>query len=128
MTSCSVRRFHAPAAPPPDSHHVIPRAWQVYRQRQLIRDGVADPMLSPERLWDTRTVEACPNCHRRIHVALVAMMKATLSNDPLALRKAAFGGRRLNREQTIAYAGLCRFVEKSGSLRDLQAAKLYGEQ
>jgi hypothetical protein len=121
--TCSLRKLHVPKAPAPDSHHIIPRAWQEFFAETIIVESNPRPVL-----WDRRTVEVCPNCHRRIHVALVEMMKAARSDDPLALKKAAYGGRRLTREQAVAYTGLTRYSAAGGSLARLQDAKLYGAQ
>jgi hypothetical protein len=58
---CSLRKFHVPKVPAADSHHIIPQAWQHFH--------------TPGKLWDLRTVEVCPNCHRRVHEAIVKMMR-----------------------------------------------------
>jgi hypothetical protein len=122
--TCSLRRLHVPAAPATDSHHVIPQAWQHFYQPR------PDLAVANGALWDKRTVEVCPNCHRRVHEAIVAMMNNghDYSEDPLDAKKAAFGNRRLTREQAVAYDALTRFREAGGSLVALRSHRLYGAQ
>jgi hypothetical protein len=122
--TCSLRRFHVPKTPATDSHHVIPQAWQHF----YVPSGVATQ--ASTGLWDARTVEVCPNCHRRVHEAIVAMMRngQDYSESPLEARRAAFGGRRLTREQIIAYEALLRFKKAGGSLVALRAHRLLGAQ
>lgn len=116
--SCTLRKFHIPKPPSSDHHHVIPQAWQrSYAQGTTL--GL---------LWDRRTVECCPNCHRKIHEAIVQMMRSGHSEDPLDAKVSAFGKKRLTREQTVAYAALIRFREAGGSLVALRTHKLFGEQ
>jgi hypothetical protein len=121
--TCSLRRFHVPKTPATDSHHVIPRAWQHFYAEQHVRPGTTD-------LWDKRTVEVCPNCHRRVHEAIVAMMRNghDYSESPLEARRAAFGGKRLTREQAIALEALARFRAAGGSLVALRSHRLFGAQ
>jgi hypothetical protein len=116
MMGCSLRKLHVPKAPAPDSHHIIPQAWQRFQVPESMK------------LWDPRTVEVCPNCHRRVHEALVKMMRAGTTDDPLICKLAAFGSARLKREESVAYLGLTRFVAAGGSLGELRAHGLYGAQ
>lgn len=122
--TCSLRRFHVPKTPATDSHHVIPQAWQHF----YVPSGAA-PNASTG-LWDARTVEVCPNCHRRVHEAIVAMMRNghDYSESPLEARRAAFGKKRLTREQAVAFEALARFRAAGGSLVALRAHRLYGAQ
>jgi hypothetical protein len=122
VTACSLRKFHVPKTPATDSHHVIPQAWQHFyapRPELAVANGA---------LWDKRTVEVCPNCHRRVHEAIVAMMKASTVEAPIYARRAAFGNRRLTREQTVAYEALVRFKQAGGSLNELRSHRLFGAQ
>jgi hypothetical protein len=121
-TTCSLRRFHVPKPPATDSHHVIPQAWQHF----FIPSG-ATPQATTG-LWDSRTVEVCPNCHRRVHEAIVKMMKSSTVEAALYARHAAFGNRRLTREQTVAYEALVRFKQAGGSLNELRSHRLFGAQ
>jgi hypothetical protein len=111
---CSLYRLHRPTAPRVDHHHVIPRAWQEFWRIDM--------------LWDSRTVAVCPNCHRAIHEALVLMMRRGTTDDPLDAKLAAFGQRRLNRPQAVAYLGICRAREAGVKLTALRAAGLWGQQ
>jgi hypothetical protein len=120
--TCSLRRFHVPKTPATDSHHVIPQAWQHF----YVPSGASPPMSTG--LWDGRTVEVCPNCHRKVHEAIVAMMKASTVEAALYARHAAFGNRRLTREQMVAYEALVRFKQAGGSLNELRSHRLFGAQ
>jgi hypothetical protein len=121
---CSLRKFHVPKAPATDSHHVIPQAFQHFYVPSGVKENVTTG------LWDNRTVEVCPNCHRRVHEAIVAMMRNghDYSESPLEARRAAFGGKRLTREQAIALEALARFRAAGGSLVALRSHRLYGAQ
>jgi hypothetical protein len=121
VTACSLRKFHVPKPPATDSHHVIPQAWQHFYVPSV-------PSRGERALWDKRTVEVCPNCHRRVHEAIVAMMKASTVEAPIYARRAAFGNRRLTREQTVAYEALVRFKQAGGSLNELRSHRLFGAQ
>lgn len=115
---CSLYRLHRPTAPRVDHHHIIPRAWQAFRHYEA----------AGRRGWDPRTVAVCPNCHRAIHEALVLMMRSGTTDDPLDAKLAAFGQRRLNRPQAVAYLGLCRARAAGVKLTALRAAGLWGQQ
>jgi hypothetical protein len=120
--SCTLRRFHRPRVPGSDHHHIVPQAWQRFwapRPELLTANGP---------LWDRRTIEVCPNCHRTIHEWIVVLMRAGTTDDPLEAKLRAFGNRRLSREQGIALEALTRFVEPGGSLTLLRAKRLFGEQ
>jgi hypothetical protein len=119
---CSLRKLHVPAAPATDSHHVIPQAWQHFY--------VPRPELAAANgpVWDTRTVEVCPNCHRRVHEEIVALMRAGRTDDPLEAKLRAFGNRRMSRERTVALQALTRFAEAGGSLMALRSHRLFGAQ
>lgn len=127
VTTCSARRFHVPAAPFPDSHHVVPRAWQAF-WRPSPPAGALEHLPLP--LWHPETVEVCPNCHRRVHVAIQQLMKSKpdLVEDPLDYRRNAWGLHRMNREQTIAYRALTAWAEVGGSLDALVRNRLFGIQ
>lgn len=81
---------------------MIPQAWQRFAQ-------------SHGALWDKRTVELCPNCHRGVHERIVAYMR----------RGAPFGRDRLAR---VAEEAVTRYEAYGGSLAALRAAGLYGQQ
>jgi hypothetical protein len=119
---CSLRKFHVPKAPATDSHHIVCQAWQHFYVPSGVKENVTTG------LWDNRTVEVCPNCHRRVHEAIVAMMKASTVEAPIYARRAAFGNRRLTREQTVAYEALVRFKQAGGSLNELRSHRLFGAQ
>jgi hypothetical protein len=122
VTACSLRKFHVPKTPATDSHHVIPQAWQHFYVPSGVKENVTTG------LWDSRTVEVCPNCHRKVHEAIVAMMKSSTVEAALYARRAVFGNRRLTREQTIAYEALARFRAAGGSLVALRSHRLFGAQ
>jgi hypothetical protein len=97
--SCSARSVHVPTQPASDSHHVIPQAWQHFLKGKL---------------FDRRTVEVCPNCHRGVHERIVVLMH---------------GGSK-GRDKLWAIANLApeRYQEAGGDLDTLRAAGLYGSQ
>lgn len=97
--SCSARVVHIPPQPSSDSHHVIPQAWQHFLRGAL---------------FDRRTVEVCPNCHRGVHERIVRHMHGELP------------GR--DRLWKIARLAAERYVEAGGSLDALRQAGLYGSQ
>jgi hypothetical protein len=99
---CTAYRYHVPQCPKPDAHHVIPQAWQKF-------------LVGGNRLFDPRTVDLCPNCHRGVHARIVALMTnaPTLKRDKLV---------------PIARLALERYVEYGGNLDDLRKAGLWGAQ
>src|SRR4051794_24334408 len=70
---CALHKEHRPPALTTELHHVIPRAWQ----------ATWAPPTAPfpgtyagQRLWDARTVELAPTCHRNVHALIVRVMHA----------------------------------------------------
>lgn len=124
MSECEARRLHVPAQPFPDSHHIIPRAWQAAwapNGAVIIHSGDA------KGLWHPQTVELCPNCHRRVHVAIQQMMRASVSADTPSLAWDAMNWRQ-TREREIAYQALTEWVAAGGSLTFLRDRRLFGIQ
>lgn len=117
MAKCSIRALHIPPAPAPDSHHLIPQAWQRFWR----------PTTGVGAVWYPLLVEVCPNCHRRIHDEIVLMMK-TQSKTPALAREAVYGNKRLTREAAQAYRALVGWSEVGGDLEALYAARLWGQQ
>lgn len=139
--SCTARRYHRPTPLTLEEHHVVPQAWQRFwrpdehdADRTLAQRinhargvGLPDHNMETVYLWDPRTVTLCPTCHRNVHVFIKELMKAADTNDPLDSMVARFGGRRLTKEQDIAYLALCRYRAAGGDLRMLRDAKLWGQ-
>jgi hypothetical protein len=65
-------------------------------------------------LWDRRTVELCPSCHRGVHERIVALMHAKPKSR--------------DRLWTIAQQALDRYTAAGGNLQALRDAGLYGQQ
>lgn len=103
--SCTAYRLHRPAPPASDFHHVICQAWQRFWQ---------PAGATPGALWDPRTIELCPNCHRGVHERIVALMHGKPAGH--------------DRLWPIAKLALDRFTAAGGSLDALRAAHEFGEQ
>jgi hypothetical protein len=128
MTVCSLARVHVPSQPNPDEHHVIPQAWQRFWTPHIAVSATRIVSDSGPDIWDARTVTVCPNHHRLVHQAIVAMMRAGTTEEPAEAFKAAFGSNRTTKVRQTAYLALTRWVDAAGSLNALRTAKLWGEQ
>jgi hypothetical protein len=115
--SCTLGISHVPKAPASDFHHVIPQAWQRFWQPPPITgpEGISMVLAAAGQLWDARTVELCPNHHRLVHEAIVAMM-----------RDHAKPGR--GKIWATARLALDRYTAAGGDLDALRAAGEYGQQ
>lgn len=122
---CSLARFHIPGQPLPDAHHVIPQAWQRF-YRPTVRPVVSNWALG---LWHIETVLVCPNHHRLVHEALVALMRGSPGIEvPGDAVSRVFGPLHLTRVRLVALDALSLWVQAGGSLQALRDAGLWGEQ
>lgn len=112
--ACSAYKFHVPSQPSSDSHHVIPRAWQRFWHPTISPATPTGTRVATWDLWDPRTVELCPSCHRGVHERIVALMHGK--------------PRGRDRLWGIAQLALDRFTAAGGSLDALRAAREWGEQ
>lgn len=81
-------------------------------------------------IWDARTINLAPTCHRNVHWWVVTLMKTvqTSKNDLLsAWQSLTKQYRRLPKEATVAYTGIQRFQAIGGSIAALIDAGEWGE-